>query len=169
MGVLKMNLKLRSHMFIIIWMMIFFCGCYSMEARNGIETIKPPKPHYTFSDSGDKATGPLKITRIELCFQNDRGEMTVSVNSRLRAYAVIHFDGNGLFRAAWMVDGRILEEIAFNITFGKTLTLWTSPGVILPTFEPGPHSLTLFVKEPVPPFEIPAIQYFVTGEGVENR
>lgn len=162
----NMSLKLKAKLLLIIWLMLFFCGCFTMETRQGVKILKQPEPHYTFTDSGGKTTGPLKITRIELCFQNDRGEMAVPINSKLRAYAVIRFDGNGLFRAAWEVDGRILEEMAFNVIFGKTLTLWTGPGVVLPTFEPGPHRLTLIVEEPAPPFEIPTIQYFVTGEKV---
>ncbi len=142
----------------------FILGCAAMTEQEGAQTEQAFQPHYEFSGSGGKATGPLKMTRIELNFSNNLGDITIPMNSRLDAYAIIRFDGNGLFRASWLVDGRILEHVAINVTSGNTLTLRTAAGTIIPTFEPGPHSLTLKVEEPVPGFKIPVITYFVTGE-----
>jgi hypothetical protein len=145
------------------------CACAAVEPGEGTGATMPPPLHYSFSGSGGKTTGPLNITRVELNFQNDRGEITVPLKSRISAYAVIRFDGNGLFRASWEADGRVLEEVAIHVVFGKTLTLTTRPATILPTFEPGPHYVALRIKEPVPGFDIPVIRYFVTGEAARKN
>ncbi len=156
--------RLTALLFILL-----FAGCSAMDVKGNTESTSLPQPRYTITGSGGKTTGPLKITRIELNFSNGRGEITVPMNSRMRPYAIIRFDGNGLFRAVWEVDGRKLEDVAINITFGDTLTLRTRPDTILPTFEPGPHRLTLNVTEPAAGFDIPVITYFVTGEALEKR
>lgn len=154
-------MKRRVDILLIFVMVIsiFVAGCVGVE-----KSTSPPEPSYSISGSGGNTGGPLRIKRIELNFQNDRGEITVPLNSRLKAYAVIRFDGNGLFRASWVVDGRVLEEVAITVTYGNTLTIWTSSSTIIPTFEPGPHTLTLRIKEPKPHFKIPVIRYFVTGK-----
>ena len=109
------------------------------------------------------------MTRIEINFSNERGDITVPMNSTLSPYAVIRFDGNGLFRATWVVDGRVLEEVATTVTFGNTMTIRMGTGTMLPTFEPGAHSLTLRVVEPTPAFAIPVVRYFVTGEPDDEK
>ncbi len=146
---------------------IILCGCSAIEIKDTESTI-PSMLNYTFNSSGGKTTGSLKITRIELNFSNNRGEITVPLNSKLYPYAIIRFDGNGLFRATWEVDGRILEEVAISITFGRTLTLHIRENTVLPTFEPGPHRITLKVHEPSTGFKIPVIAYFVTGDRLDN-
>lgn len=161
------NFCMENSRFFVLLFIILLCGCSDMGSRGTVSTEQSPM-NYTFSGSGGKTTGPLKITRIELNFSNNRGEITVPINSRLRPYAVIRFDGNGLFRAAWEVDGRKLEEVAIPVTFGNTLTLYIREGTVLPTFEPGPHRLTLKVYEPLTNFEIPFITYFVTGDTLEK-
>lgn len=147
---------------------VFLWSCQTTSYRTTTEP-SPPMQHYKITGSGGATTGPLRINRVELNFQNDRGEITVPMNSKLRAYAVIRFDGNGLFRASWVVDGRAIEEVSIVITYGNTLTLWTAPGTVLPTFEPGPHTLTLQIKQPRPVFRVPVIRYFVTGQRSKQR
>jgi hypothetical protein len=155
----------------VVWVLLvvfFFFGCSSVRLNEERKTPVTFHPQYTITGSGGETTGPLKITRIELNFSNDRGDMTIARNSELCAYAIIRFNGNGLFRASWEVDGIPLEAVEIHITFGNTITLRTGDSTIIPTFEPGPHNLTLRVKEPIPDFEIPIIKYFVTGEKVKE-
>ena len=147
---------------VLMGVVLFFLnGCTGIDKRGD---SPPSQPLYTIMGSGGKTTGPLRLTRIELNFQNDRGEITVPINGKVLPYAIIRFDGNGLFRATWIVDDRPLEEVSINITFGNTIILRTSPGTVFPTFEPGQHTLTLRITQPVPPFDVPVIRYFVTGE-----
>ncbi len=160
------NLWIKIIMSFVL-LFVFFCGCSAIEVK-GTESTIPSMLNYTFNSSGGKTTGSLKIRRIELNFSNNRGEITVPLNSGLYPYAIIRFDGNGLFRATWEIDGRILEEVAINITFGRTLTLHIRKNTVLPTFEPGLHRITLKVHEPSTGFKIPVITYFVTGDGLDN-
>ncbi len=155
---------MKRLIFLIIVALAIFSLTGCATTNEGKTDILQPEINYQITGSGGATTGPLKIKRIEIGFQNQRGEITVPMNSKLKAYAVIKFDGNGLFRATWMVDGRVLEEIAITVSYGDTLTIWTSSSTIIPTFEPGPHTLTLKIKEPKPSFKVPVIRYFVTGE-----
>lgn len=154
------DMKEKNLIWLAALLLLLSSGCATTKGGEEVSGV----PVYTITGSGGKTTGPLRITRIELNFQNDRGEIAVPINGEILPYAVIRFDGNGLFRAAWMVDGRPLEEVAINVTFGDTITLRTSPGTVFPAFEPGQHTVTLKINEPAPPFDIPVIRYFVTGE-----
>ncbi len=154
-------MKQKGSVWVGVLAIIFHMGCATLGDG---KTAVTHQPQFMFTEGGGKTTGPLKMTRIELNFSNHRGDITVPMHSKILPYAIIRFDGNGSFQAVWEVDGRALETIAVNVAFGKTLTLHTGPGTTFPTFEPGPHSLTLKVKQPIPKFKIPVIQYFVTGE-----
>jgi len=156
-------MKILVKTWILAASLLLAWGCAETTGKKEPPTGQAVVPQLRFSDSGGKTAGPLKITRIELNFSNHRGDITVPVNSRFSAYAVIRFDGNGLFQAAWVADGRTLENISVNVVFGKTLTLHTGQGTVIPTFEPGSHSLNLKIHAPVPEFEVPEITYFVTG------
>lgn len=137
---------------------------------SGCDRLRPidAPPSYMHL-SGGMTTGPLALRRIELQFPNQRGEITVPLHSRLAARATIQFDGNGLFRAAWVVDGRVIETVSLTVTFGDTLTMDTAPSTVLPTLEPGPHDLTLRIEQPLPSFTVPVIRYWViTNSEDEN-
>ena len=138
-------------------------GCGSTVDTASTGSAAAPGAPYRITGAGGKTSGPLQITRIELTFANQQAEATVPQDARLHARAVIRTDGNGPLRATWLVDGRPLETVALNLSLGSTVTLQTGAGTRLPTFEPGPHSVTLRVQEPAPPFPVPVIRYFVTG------
>jgi len=133
-----------------------------LHAISGCANLRPvdaPPPYIHLS--GGMTTGPLALRRIELQFPNQRGEITVALHSHLTARASVQFNGNGLFRADWVVDGRVVEAISFMVTFGDTLTIDTAPTTVLPTLEPGPHELTLRIEQPIPSFSVPVIRYWV--------
>ncbi len=112
------------------------------------------------------------VVQIELVFQNGRGDITVPRNyPGLRVHGRIRFRGAGVFDAFWVVDGRILAQITDHVMFGDVMwiaTPWPSPPgarhPFLPTFEPGPHTVTLQVRSPQVETRIPAITYFVTAD-----
>ncbi len=163
---MKMSVSKNSFLAVVVSMLGVFClmVAISCAPKGGVKRpVAGERGYYYISGSGGATSGPLKVDRVELNFQNDRGEITVSVNEKLKAYAVIRFSGNGLFRAFWVVDGRVVEEVTLTLAFGNTLTLWTRPETVLPTFEPGPHTLTLKIEQPKPAFKVPAIRYFVAG------
>ncbi len=130
-----------------------------------------PAPHPTHEvlGSAGRTAGPLELSRVELSFAGGLGEATVSQGEQLAATALLRFDGNGQFRATWVVDGRVLGAVSFPVTFGSTVRLRTGAAVVLPTFEPGPHRVTLRVIEPALAFAVPSISYFVTGEKLRGK
>ena len=109
------------------------------------------------------------LTRVELMFHNGRGDITVPLRyPDLRAYALLHFSGSGVFRATWKVDGLVLSSVAEPTVFGEMLILSTPRTPSLPTVEPGLHRVALEVLAPQVGFKIPEITYFVTGEEYEE-
>lgn len=111
------------------------------------------------------------LTRLELVFQNGRGDITVPLRyPELRAYATLQFTGSGILHATWKVDGRVLGTVVEPTVFGEMLIFATPRGAspFLPTFEPGLHRVTLEVVEPRPAFRVPEITYFVTAEEYED-
>jgi len=119
----------------------------------------PPLPPV----QGGRTTGPLRVERVEITFPNGFGSITVPKDSALTARAVVRCSGNGAFRADWVVDGRVVQTVTRTVVYGATLELVTRPGA-LPTFEPGPHTVTLVIREPKPGFELPTVRYFVVLE-----
>ncbi len=113
---------------------------------------------------GPPAGLPFSLQRVELRWEDGRGETTVPKDfAGLAGYADILFNGNGQLIARWEVDGRTLAIVHEFLTFGSRVTIRTPSVPPLPTFEPGLHRLTLRVVQPATNFEIPVIRYFVTG------
>ncbi len=87
-------------------------------------------------------TAPFSLTRVELRFENGRGEITVPKDYQgLKVFADVLFTGSGLLTAAWEVDGRTLSIIHEYLTFGSRKVLTTPDLPPLPTFEPGLHTV----------------------------
>ncbi len=112
--------------------------------------------------TGTTTPGPLRVERLELVFDNGFGTITLPRDSRLAATAILRYRGSGSLRAEWRVDGRPVELVNQIITHGSTLRLPLAPTTVLPTFEPGPHTVTLSILAPQVAFDLPAIHYFVT-------
>lgn len=116
------------------------------------------------------AAGPFSLRRVELKFENDRGEITVPKDfEKLKAFAFVEFNGSGLLEAVWEVDGRTLAIIREFLTFGSLVTLATPDIPPLPTFEPGVHRVSFRITNPPATFEIPSIAYFVTAAAVPRQ
>lgn len=149
---------------------LFGWGCAAPEAaRTGAGGFRPPVAGVEVVGSGGSTHGPLRLVRAELAFDNNLGEATVARGEPLGVCGMLRFDGNGLLRAVWEVDGRVLEQVSTHVVFGNTLRVCTGPAAVLPTFEPGPHQVTLRVQEPPPSPELPSVRYFVTGEPYQRK
>ncbi len=110
-----------------------------------------------------RTQGPLSIRRIELRFADGRGYITIPQKTRgLRAYADLTFNGSGLLKAAWEVDGRVIGLVREYLTFGGQTTLASPEHPELPTFEPGLHRVTLRIDPSIPAPPPPTIFYMVT-------
>ncbi len=105
----------------------------------------------------------LSVTRIELRFANGRPDITVPKNSPPpQVYARVDVQGSGVFDALWMVDGRILGHVAQAVA-GGSLVLVSPRQPALPTYEPGPHTVTLQIRSPQGVAHAPQVRYYVTG------
>jgi hypothetical protein len=111
-----------------------------------------------------EAVGPLRIIRIELYFENRRGETTVSRNHRgLKAYADIRYGGTGVLRGFWEVDGRRILDVNRQLTFGTNVTLSTPDVPDLSTFDTGTHIVRFIPTNPLPAGPLPELLYYVTA------
>jgi hypothetical protein len=114
-----------------------------------------------------EAGGTLGIRRLSLYFENGRAETTVMKNTEnLKAYVDISYNGSGLLKGYWEVDGRLLSYVSQPLPAGQQVTLTTPDIPALPTFEAGTHTLRFVVTNPqtgqgVP---LPALVYFVTTD-----
>lgn len=138
-----------------IVMMVGCAGCSGVTPVMPRSVAPPP--------SSGPTSGPLAIRRIDLLFVDGRAETTVPRNSRLVVKAAVQFDGNGQFRGAWIVDGRVVGLMSRMVTYGQTVNLETGSETILPTFEPGPHDVRIRIDEPATALPMPVIRYWVTG------
>ncbi|NOY44491.1 MAG: hypothetical protein GXP50_03430 [Deltaproteobacteria bacterium] len=124
---------------------------------------------------GASTTSPVVVVEhVELRFPNGTGRQTVAKDEPgLYAEALFRYQGNGTLRIQWIVDGRILVETVETLTFGTDLvTRSDKSGVSLPTFEPGPHTVTLTFDNgsgQAPALEVPEITYFVAERVPPSR
>ncbi len=106
----------------------------------------------------------LSVTRIELAFANGRPDITVPKNSPPpQVYARVDVQGTGVFDALWVVDGRVLAHVAQAVAGGTRLVLAGPRQPALPTYEPGPHTVTLQIRSPQGAAQVPKVRYYVTA------
>jgi len=111
--------------------------------------------------------GTLGIRRLSLYFGNGRAETTVmKYSADLKAYADISYNGSGLLKGYWEVDGRLLSYVSQPLPAGQQITLNTPDIPALPTFDTGTHTLRFVVTNPNPDQGIllPTLVYFVTTD-----
>ena len=114
-----------------------------------------------------EAGSDLRITRLQLYFENGRAEITVKKNQPdLKAYADIRYTGSGLLTAYWEVDGRLIENVNQHLVYGqgRTVTIVSPDIPPLPTFEPGTHTVRFIITDPAQSLPVPVAIYFVTAE-----
>jgi len=111
------------------------------------------------------ATSELVITRMQLSFDNGRAETTVNRNQPgLRVNADLRFDGSGLLKGYWEVDGRLLAQVNQHLTYGKSIRLSSPAAPFLPTFVEGSHRVRLVITSPANEIPFPEAIYYVTSE-----
>ncbi len=114
--------------------------------------------------------GGFMLTRMELSFVlNDQvtgtpGRVTVPLDyKKLRARAVLSYNGSGLLRAQWKVDGQVIGFVTRQLVAGIEDVVLESPEVPgFPTYATGSHKVELEVLEPRPLFDEPLAYYFVS-------
>jgi hypothetical protein len=114
-----------------------------------------------------EAAGTLGIRRLALYFGNGRAEATVmKYATDLKAYADISYNGSGLLKGYWEVDGRLLSYVSQPLPASQQITLTTPDIPALPTFDTGTHTLRFVVTNPNPDqgIPLPTLVYFVTTD-----
>ncbi len=96
------------------------------------------------------------------------GRITVPRNTKgLRAAATITYNGQGLLRGRWVVDGQIQGFVTRQLIGGRREAIIASPAFpAFPTFATGLHSVRFEILEPAPAIETPTLLYFVTAEDI---
>ena len=126
-----------------------------------------------------EAIGPraaFQIFYLQLRFGDGKSYKVVPRDFQgLVVYADIKYEGTGIFRARWLVDGAPFRITTRAMPFAKDLTLDSSgalPGQApilpgLPANLPGTHDVSLDILEPAVDFVIPVIRYFVSADTAE--
>jgi hypothetical protein len=96
------------------------------------------------------------------------GRITVPRNTKgLRAAATITYNGQGLLRGRWVVDGQVQGFVTKQLIGGMREAIIASPAFpAFPTFATGLHSVRFEILNPAPGLETPSLLYFVTGEDI---
>ncbi len=117
-----------------------------------------------------EAAAPFRISRIQLYFENNRAEITISKGQKPpKLYAEIRYLGTGLLKGYWEVDGRPLANVFRHITYGRSVTLKLPETAVLPTFEPGIHRVRFVITEPGFDAELPEAIYFITAKAYQVK
>lgn len=120
-----------------------------------------------------EATGPratFQIYFVQLRFDDGKSYKIVPKDfSPLNVYADIKYEGTGIFRAQWILDGAPLGIVTRAMPFARQITIDTSDIISLPTITPGIHEVSLRVTDPPTENPIPAIRYFVALEKPEIK
>jgi PKD repeat protein len=115
------------------------------------------------------ATGPgaaFQVAFLQLRFEDGKAYTVVPKDfPGLKAFADIKYEGTGLLRVQWLVDGSpfgmfITRALAFAAD--TVVDSGTLPG--LPTIMPGMHEVSLRIFDPAVDFTVPVIRYFVSAD-----
>jgi len=135
--------------------------CLLCLAGCSTEGARAPGAAPSFRVSGATTPGELAIDRVELVFDNGRGDATVDQYDPLSIRANIRFRGAGPFQAQWRVDGSVIHVSSLALSYGSMLELSLPQNTGLPTFQPGLHQVELTVLRPQLTLSLPSVQYFV--------
>jgi PKD repeat protein len=116
-----------------------------------------------------EAMGPraaFGVSFLQLRFEDGKSYTVVPKGlPSLRAFADIKYEGTGLLRVQWLVDGApfgVFITRALNFAADTTVDSGVLPG--LPTLMPGMHEVSLRIFDPAVDFTIPVIRYFVSAD-----
>jgi len=151
----------RSFLLLILSGILFFPGCVPVALQAPANSANSTIPQYSFIDPSGQTSGSLSIRAVELKFQNGLGDITLPLHTPPQPEAIIKFNGNGLFQAHWLADGRIIETVGINVTYGKTLKLKLLNISQITAFAPGSHTISLIIQSPATTLNIPVIHYFM--------
>jgi PKD repeat protein len=123
----------------------------------------------TASLAVQEATGPraaFQVFFLQLRFEDGKSYKVVPKDfPSLKAFADIKFEGTGLLRVQWLVDGAPFGAFitrALSFAADTTVDSGDLPGI--PTLMPGMHEVSLRIIDPAVEFTVPVIRYFVSAD-----
>jgi hypothetical protein len=116
-----------------------------------------------------EARGPraaFSISYLQLRFEDGKAYRVVPKDlASLKAFADLKFEGTGLLRVQWLVDGAPFGAfITRALSFAEDTTVDSGDIPGLPTVLPGIHEISLRILDPAATFTIPVIRYFVSAD-----
>lgn len=111
---------------------------------------------------------PFRISFLQIRFEDGKTYKVVPKDFEpLMAYADIKYEGTGILRAEWRVDGKVFRIITRSLPFARDIVIDSGDIPGLPTQLPGMHDVTLRIIEPMVEYNIPVIRYFVPLKSVD--
>ncbi len=132
---------------------------------NGVATA-------TFSITGGGAAGELSIRRVQMEYDDGRITAVIAPQSKLRARAVISYNGTGLLEYSWEVASppSTQGQPIFVPLISRKQYLLAGDQVVLqtptlPTGDNGNYLVRLRIEKPVANFRLPVLRYAVNRSG----
>ncbi len=117
-----------------------------------------------------EAAAPFRISRLQLYFENNRAEITISQGQPSpKLFAEIRYVGTGLLKGFWEIDGRPLSTVFKHITYGRSIVLELPATTPLPTFEPGIHRVRFVITSPKFDAKLPVAVYYITAKSYKVK
>jgi len=118
---------------------------------------------------GQAATGPgaaFQVAFLQLRFENGKSYSVVPKNfPGLKAFADIKYEGTGMLRVQWLVDGSPFGTfITRTLAFAADTVVDSGALPGMPTIMPGMHEVSLRIFDPAVDFTVPVIRYFVSAD-----
>jgi len=142
-------------------------GVYTVTAEDSVAQGRLFSTTVRVSTEEKGPRAAFQIYFVQLRFDDGKSYKIVPKDFRpLTVYADIKYEGTGILRAQWMVDGVSFGVISRSLAYAKQTTVDSSEILSLPTITPGIHEVSLKVVEPQTEYLVPTIRYFVALEKV---
>jgi len=146
-------------------------GTYIIRAWDwGGNTANPISISVTVFSEIRGPRAPFHISFIQIRFEDGKSYKAVPKNfEQLIVYADIKYEGTGILRAQWVVDGKPFRAITKSLPFARDTIINSGKIPGLPTQIPGIHEVALRIIEPQTEYEIPVVRYFIALKVVEKE
>ncbi|MFO7981700.1 MAG: PKD domain-containing protein [Candidatus Aminicenantes bacterium] len=145
-------------------------GTYTVKAYDHCGQDKYPKSLTLNVLSRTGPAAPFQISFIQLRFEDGKSYQQVTKGFQpLLVYADMKYEGTGIFKAQWMVDGQTFQPVSRTLSAVGEETLSLGKKTPLPTQVPGIHEVTLNIIQPQVQYSIPKLRYFVSTGEIEKK
>ncbi len=133
-------------------------------------TVNPISTTVTVFSEIRGPRAPFSISFIQIRFEDGKSYKVIPKDfAPLISYADIKYEGTGILRAQWIMDGKPFRFITQSLPFARDTIINSGKIPGLPTQIPGIHEVTLRIIEPQVEYAIPVIRYFVPLKVVERE